>query len=300
MRVALLGAGFIGSALIRAFIAAGDRISVLDRKPAPPDWDLRNTWIQGRFEDRASIEQALEGADVVYHLIASSVPGDEFDRSRELTENVNRTLDLLDVCVSVGARRIVFLSSAAVYGRQYVMPVNEASTTDPISSYGINKLCIEKYLLLYRYEQGLDVKILRLANPYGPGQRLDGRQGFIAIVCGKLLANEPVPLRGDGSAVRDFLHIDDVVAACRCLAHFSSVESVFNIGCGLGVSLSYVLEEFSKLLGYPVPVARLPERKADIPASVLDISRAHREFDFQPRVPLMEGLERLLRHHGLL
>ncbi len=300
MTPAILGAGFIGRHLLRSLLSQGCVVSVLDEALCSAEFSSRTRWVQGSFMNRKDVARAIEGASVVYHLISSTVPGDAVDENEELFSNVVQTINLLRECVHQGVRRVVFISSASVYGRRRTLPIPEAAETDPISSHGIHKLTIEKYLQLYKYEFGIDCKIMRLSNPYGSGQNLYGRQGFISIVIGKLLSGGDIEIRGEGTAIRDFVHIDDVVWALRRLAVIESDESVFNIGSGQGVCLNDVVGLVQDILGKTVPVRRTDERMADIPASILDISKARRIMGFEPRISLRDGLQELLVHHGLL
>jgi UDP-glucose 4-epimerase len=299
-RFAVCGAGFIGSNLIERLIAEGGTVSVLDHKPAPPSTDPRLTWVQGDFSSPADLRVALAGVDVAYHLVSTTVPGDDHvGLLQELSDNISATMRFLDVCAEQGVRRIVFASSSSVYGLQRTTPIPESAETTPISSHGIHKLTIEKYLLLHHFNTDADIRILRLSNPYGPGQSLMGRQGFVAIAIGKLLAGQPVLLRGEGSPIRDFVYISDVCDAMVAAAVAEKVPPVVNIGTGVGHSLAVILAEIEDLTDREFAMLDTPLRKADIPESVLDIRLAHRALGFSPRVGIREGLARTLAHHGV-
>jgi UDP-glucose 4-epimerase len=242
----------------------------------------------------------LAGVDVAYHLVSTTVPGDDHvGLLQELSDNISATMRFLDVCAEQGVRRIVFASSSSVYGLQRTTPIPESAETTPISSHGIHKLTIEKYLLLHHFNTDADIRILRLSNPYGPGQSLMGRQGFVAIAIGKLLAGQPVLLRGEGSPIRDFVYISDVCDAMVAAAVAEKVPPVVNIGTGVGHSLAVILAEIEDLTDREFAMLDTPLRKADIPESVLDIRLAHRALGFSPRVGIREGLARTLAHHGV-
>jgi len=156
-KVAVLGAGFIGLNLVRRLAGAGADVAVLDHNEVPAELSGRVRWVSGEFADPKAVEQVLEGADVAFHLISSTVPGDEHvEVSRELSDNIFATLGFLEVCERLAVPRVVFASSSSVYGQQASVPIAETAVTDPISSHGIQKLAIEKYLLLHRFHRADD------------------------------------------------------------------------------------------------------------------------------------------------
>ena len=299
LNAAVLGAGFIGQNFIRRALQCGYNLRVLDHKTCSPEFEGKLTWLQGDFSSEEVVEQSVRGTEVVFHFISSTVPGDVVDEGRELMQNVVQTLQLLKVCVRERVRRVVFASSSSVYGVQTTMPVQESASTNPISSHGIHKLAIEKYLQLYRYQHGLDCKILRLSNPYGPGQSVVGRQGFVAIAIGKLMAGEKIEIRGDGSTIRDFVYIDDVTEALDLAATTGAVESVFNVGSGRGYSLNDIVDVIAKVTGKPVATRYVESRFVDIPASILDISLEKNILGKTPKIHLEQGLARTLAFHGI-
>lgn len=299
LNAAILGAGFIGQNFIRRALQRGYKLHVLDHKNCPPEFEGKLTWLQGDFSSEEAVAQVVGGAEVVFHFISSTVPGDVVDEGREVMQNVVQTLQLLKICVRERVRRVVFASSSSVYGVQARLPVQESASTDPISSHGIHKLAIEKYLQLYRYQHVLDCKILRLSNPYGPGQSVLGRQGFVAIAIGKLMAGEQIEIRGDGSTIRDFVYIDDVTEALDLAATTRAVESVFNVGSGRGYSLNDIVVTLAKVTGKPIATKYVEGRFVDIPASILDISLEKNVLGKTPKIGLEQGLARTLAFHGI-
>ena len=299
-KTAVLGAGFIGLNLVRRLAGAGAEVAVLDHNEVPAELSGRVRWVSGEFADPKAVEQVLEGADVAFHLISSTVPGDEHvEVSRELSDNIFATLGVLEVCERLAVPRVVFASSSSVYGQQASVPIAETAVTDPISSHGIQKLAIEKYLLLHRFHRGLDVRIARLSNPFGPGQRLYGRQGFIALTIGHLLNNEPILLRDGGRPIRDFLYIDDVTEALDRLARQDDAPSVVNVGSGTGYSLRQMVAMIEEAIQRPIGCIPGEPRRADITVSVLDVTLAATGIGFRSAVPLRTGLLRTLHHYGI-
>lgn len=298
MNAAILGAGFIGQNFIRRSLLCGDQLRVLDHKVCPVEFFEKLIWVSGDLSDESAVRHAIKGVAVVYHFISSTVPGDITDEGGELIQNVVQTLRLLKLCVEEKVARIVFISSASVYGVQSVLPIPETALTDPISSHGIHKLTIEKYLQLYRYQHGLDCKIMRLSNPYGPGQALTGRQGFVAIAIGKLISGDSIMVRGDGMIVRDFIYIDDVVEMLFLMGTCQSTESVFNVGSGGGYTLNQVVALMGRLVGRAIEIAYAENRCVDIPSSILDVSKGIKLLGKTPSVSLETGLARTLAFHG--
>lgn len=187
-----------------------------------------------------------------------------------------------------------FLQFGTVYGIPERIPVAEGHPTEPLVSYGIAKLAIEKYLNLYWYLHGLEYSVLRVANPYGERQRVDTAQGAVAVFLSKALAGDPIEIWGDGSVTRDYIYIEDVVDAFIMAMNHEGEPRVFNIGSGEGRSLNQLLTTIEDLLGRPVERRYLPPRKFDVPVNVLDISRARDVLGWQPRVSFRDGLGRTL------
>lgn len=299
-KMAVLGAGFIGLNFVRYAVKAGHCLRVLDHKSCPDDLKEGVTWIRGDLGNPENLANVLTGVDTVFHFVSSTVPGDQVDLSLELKQNVFQTLQLLDMCVSLGVRRVVFTSSASVYGIQRILPIAESASTDPISAHGIHKLTIEKYLQLHKHQHNLDCKILRLSNPYGPGQDINGRQGFIAIAIGHIKAGQPIRIRGDGTDVRDFIFIDDVCQALVSAAITDSNAILFNIGSGVGTSLIDVVHALHELTAQPVEVEFAPSRFVDIPKSILGITHAQETLRLPSPQSLRQGLLQTLKFHRLL
>lgn len=299
LNAAILGAGFIGQNFLRSGLQSGGAFRVLDHKECPPEFASNLTWIKGDLSDENAVRCVLKNVNVVYHFISSTVPGDATEESSELIQNVVETLRLLKLCVQEKVSRIVFVSSASVYGVQEILPISERALTNPISSHGIHKLTIEKYLQLYQYQYGLECKIIRLSNPYGPGQSVKGRQGFVAIAVGKILSGESVIIRGDGSTVRDYIFIDDVSEVLHLMGKIQTSENVFNVGSGQGITLNEIVSIIRELILNPFFVEYVGSRFVDIPVSVLDTSKIEGMLCKGPNISLREGLARTLMFHNV-
>jgi UDP-glucose 4-epimerase len=188
-------------------------------------------------------------------------------------------------------KRIVFLSSGGtIYGRPNQVPTEETAPTDPITAYGICKLAIEKYLALYQLHFGLDYRILRVSNPFGPFQVPRKRQGLIAEIILRAINGESVEIWGDGSIVRDFIFVDDVIDALELAAEDCGEERLFNIGSGVGRSVRDVLAAVENLLGQKLDIVWKDTRPVDVPVSVLSIRRAREKLGWAPKTSFEGGI----------
>ena len=301
MQAVVVGAsGFIGSHLVDGLLAAGYRVKALSRHlpglissaaQADPALSLQPL----SMADGLALQQALEGADLVFHLASGSLPqSSNRDPQADVEANLLGALKLLEAARLAQVRRLVMVSSGGtVYGVPQQVPIPETHPTDPTCSYGITKLAIEKYVALYRQLHGLDGVVLRVANPYGERQRLDAAQGVVPVFLGKALRGEPLQIWGDGTTVRDFLHISDVVAALLAAARLEGGERLFNVGSGEGLSLNQLVALLEATLERPLEVHYLPSRGFDVPTNVLCIERARQQLGWSPQVPVAEGLSRL-------
>lgn len=289
------GNGFIGSNAVRGLLAAGHAVRVLDlrRAPALEHGPGLLESVEGDFTNRAITEQALSGVKAVLHLASVTLPQTGTDDPvYDVSENLVGTLRLLEACVAQGVRRVVFSSSGGtVYGKLRQIPVPEDHPQDPINSYGIVKLGIEKYLQLFAHLGRLDPVVLRIANPFGPGQFTRGAQGAVAVALGALARGELFHLWGDGSVVRDFIYVDDLTRAfLAALETPAGGPLVFNVGSGRGTSLADLVDAVQRVTGRPLQIARHPARPIDVPVSVLDCARAAAVLGWQARTPLDAGL----------
>jgi UDP-glucose 4-epimerase len=298
---AVCGAGFIGKNLIQRLVSQGYRTNVLDHNTCPKEFRGNVQWVTGEFSNNDSLRKTLEGVEVAFHLVSSSVPGDgAIELVKGLSDNILSTIAFLDMCKACNVKRIIFVSSSSVYGLQTKTPIAENATTNPISSHGIEKLTLEKYLLLYKFLHDIDVRIMRLANPYGHGQSLFGRQGFVAIAIGRLLKHEPILLRDFGRPIRDFIYIDDVSKALTLAGTLEYSPSILNIGSNNGYSLVQVVKLIENITEQTIKVTPVEPQKIDIPESILNVSLAQDCILFKPQFTMHEGLVKTLQYHKIL
>lgn len=213
--------------------------------------------------------------------------------SQELVSNVIFSANLFEACIRCGVKKVVFVSSGGtVYGKEVDCPLKEKTATNPISSYGVQKITIEKLLYLYRYMYGLDYRIIRLANPYGPYQRPNGVLGAVTTFTYKALKGDEITVYGDGSVVRDFIYIDDAIRAIMKIVNGENKHRTFNLGCGYGTSIKQVLETIEKALGIKLNVSYLEGRKVDVPVNYLDISRYEKYYGALNPISLEDGIRK--------
>jgi UDP-glucose 4-epimerase len=294
IRCAVLGAGgFLGGALANELCARGATVHAYGRNSEGRAHDPRIVWTSAPFSDVSALARMLDGQQIVYHLIASSIPEtSNRDPAGSLTDDVHATLKLLDLCKGSGVSKIVFPSSGGtVYGIPARVPTGESEPTNPISAYGINKLAIEKYLALYRHLHGIDYVVFRISNAYGPGQSPRKKQGVIASIIDRALRGLPIEVWGTGDVTRDFVHVDDIVSGLLLGTAYDGDCRIMNLGSGTGLSINGLLAEVQRVLDLPdLHVIRTPARAADVPVSTLDTSTIARELGWRPKVDLATGI----------
>lgn len=294
MNVLVLGGnGFIGSHLVDRLIRSGHSVRVFDkteehyRKPlSEVDYRL------GEFGNRGLLLEALEAIDIVVHLISTTLPKTSNDDPVfDVQSNVIETLFLFEQCVAKGIRKIIFASSGGtIYGVPQTVPVHEESQTNPICSYGICKLTIEKYLELFRQLYNLNYTIIRPSNPFGSRQNPFGIQGAIPVFLGKILRKETIQIWGNGNIVRDFIYIEDLVDAFYSSIICNTQSNIFNVGSGKGHSLNDLLPILEIVTQRKILVNYTKARSYDVPEIYLDITRAKDELKWEPHTSIEEGI----------
>ena len=300
MKIVLLGGGgFIGTNLAIHLIEQGNRLTIYEQSEeyftTLKSLSLPNTIFRvGSFNIDTDFDAQVKGHDIVYHLVSTIIPGNS-NKSiiNELEANIIVTAKLLDACVRQKVKQVVFISSGgAVYGRNVTCPIKEEEQTNPISSYGLEKLTIEKLLYLYHYQYGLDYRVIRLANPYGPYQRPNGRLGVVTTFIYKAITNQVLEVFGDGSIVRDFIYIDDAVKAINNIVMHTSDERLFNVGSGRGTSVNNVIDYIKKSVNKDLQVEYIASRVTDVPINYLDISKYENMYGKLVNVNFSEGIRK--------
>jgi UDP-glucose 4-epimerase len=290
------GGGFIGQAVCAALMRSGAGVTAFGRSvPEARNEDV--TWIRGDADDAAALAAALERQDVVIHLAGTIDPErSNLDPLRDLAANAGITISLIKLAEEAGVRHIIFASSGGtVYGPTFWERIPESAPTNPISAYGVSKLAAEKYIAALGRLHEMKHRVLRIANPYGPGQSATRRQGLVGVAIGRALQLNAFEIWGDGSVVRDFVYIDDVARAFVRAIAYEGPQTVFNVGSGVGISVRHAVEYIYEACGADRSLIRFrPGRPADVPRNVLANDLIARETGWHPTVSWPEGIERTI------
>lgn len=290
------GLGFIGSHVSRALLKDGHQVTIFDKLYAShalvADVDNELTIVEGDFTRSHDVLSLIDGIDTIIHLIHTTVPGTSMlDPAYDVESNVASTVRLLEGLKESSVKHILYVSSGGtVYGNPQDTPISESHPTNPISSYGITKLAIEKYITLFADLYGIRATILRPSNVYGPGQQLNTGQGLIGVLIDRIFQGETIEVWGKGTNLRDYLYVEDLVRALIHLLDYDSDYRVFNVSTARGYSIVDIInmlrDSFSK---FP-DVQFLPARGFDVSANILDNSRLKMTADWEPLVPLQQGI----------
>jgi UDP-glucose 4-epimerase len=276
------GTGFLGRWLIHELLQMDDMEVTAFSRNASEKLNAfaypanRVHAINSSFDTETDYLQVIDGFDFVFHLVSTTVPGSKnVTLCDDVSQNVFPTIKLLDACSTVGIQKFIYFSSGGtVYGDKVgTLPISENSPTDPICSYGIQKLINEKTIQMYEARHGLDYLIVRLANPYGPYQNTDGRQGAVAAFTWKILHDQPITVFGDGENIRDYIDVRDAVHMVRCILEASGAAKIYNIGSGIGTSLNQIVSTLEATTGHRAQIIWETARTVDVRSSVLSINR---------------------------
>ncbi len=276
MNILLIGGnGFIGSHLVDKLLSNGHHVRVFDiageryRKPLQ-EVDYRIS----SLDNIPDLYEALLGIDIVFYLASSSVPStSNIDTVSDVNSNLIPALNVLNLLVKLKIQRIVYFSSGgAVYGNPLTALISEEHVLNPISSYGIVKVTIERYLFLYQRMYDLKPLILRPSNPYGPRQGHFIAQGVISTFLRKANLNEPITVFGDGNSTKDYIFIRDLIDLSYELS-LSEEVGVFNLGSGVGTSINTIIDQINEETGYNLLVNNVDKQIYDVNNFVLDISK---------------------------
>lgn len=288
------GAGFIGSHVNKLLLNQGHSVTVVDNlsKGHQSLLDPRATFYNISLSDQDQLEHILPGHDAVIHMASFIEVGKSVNFPVEFAENnIVDTIHLLEAMKKTHVKKIIFSSSACVYGRPARLPIIES---DPLGEqenpYGITKVTMEQFCKLYHRLFGFDVIILRYFNPYGPYELHKPETHAIPNFIKATLNKQPIPLYWKGEQIRDFIYIDDLAEA-HILALALSGLHIYNVGTETGVKIIDIVKRIFKLVGYDVPIADKGERKGDVPSLVASSEKISKELGWTAKVGLTEGLK---------
>lgn len=292
------GGGFIGSAIADRLLSEGYELRIFERPRVQPYRKFRDgesvEWIAGDLSSTHDVIAAIQGVDAVVHLVSTTLPKNSNDDPiYDVQSNVVASLHMLNAMVVHKVPKIIFISSGGtVYGSPIYLPIDEKHPTNPIVSYGITKLAIEKYLQMYERLYGIKAITLRVSNPYGERQRVETAQGAVGVFLSHALKGVPIEIWGDGSITRDYIHVSDVAKAFSQALQYSGEHRLFNVSSGAGTTLNALIGMLEAVLEEPIVRRYLPGRPFDVPASVLCNDLAKSELNWTPLVPMPEGISR--------
>ena len=296
------GAGFIGSHTADVLLSQSFAVRVLDNLSngkranlnASALADGRLSFIDGDVRDAAVVDAAVTGVDAVLHLAAQvSVPRSVADPVESSTHNIAGFLNVLDAVRRHKIPRMVYASSAAVYGVPEALPLTEANTAKPLSPYGLEKFINDQYAALYRELYGVSSVGMRYFNVYGPRQ--DPKSPYAGVIskfADGLEGASPLRVFGDGSQTRDFIYVGDVARA-NALALQSDVTDVLNVGTGTSVTLLDLIDAMKEAFGKPAEVRHEPPATGDIAHSATNPARLKQTLGWQPATTFVQGLRAL-------
>lgn len=298
MRTCVIGGGgFIGGYLVETLISTGRDVLVLGRRgERPHGLHAHATYFSCDYGDRSSVRKHISDCDEIIDLAYATVPQTSFANPIfDLQANLAPSVALLEEAKDLRRLRrlIVTSSGGTIYGPATRLPIIEDDKTAPISPYGITKLTIERYALMFHQLSALPVTIVRPANAYGLGQKPFTGQGFIATAMGRILRTEPVTIFGENGTIRDYIHVKDIASGILCAIENGRPGEIYNLGSGVGRSNRDVIkaiEPFAERDGLAIEIECAQPRGFDVPANVLSYGKLLSHANWQPRVPFESGL----------
>ncbi|HEY1527751.1 MAG TPA: SDR family oxidoreductase [Candidatus Angelobacter sp.] len=294
-------AGFIGSSIARALIGRGDKVRGIDNFSTGKRENLIGLesieLIEGDLNAAGIAERGCLGTNYIFHEAAlPSVPRSVENPIESNEANVDATVKLLDAARRAGVKRVVYAGSSSAYGNSPSLPKQEDMVPAPLSPYAVSKLAGELYMRSFFHVYGLETVTLRYFNVFGPRQDPASQySGVLAVFISRMLRHQMPTIYGDGEQSRDFTYIDNVVAG-NLLAASAPPERVagrvFNVATGTRITLNETVNILKNLTGYQGQVGYAAERTGDVKHSLADITAAHSDLGYQPKIAFREGLQK--------
>ena len=299
MKILVIGGnGFIGSHLVESLCKTHE-VSVLDRSTNKfTDGFQGVEYIYEDFQNGEKLKEVLQGKDIVFHLLSTTVPiTANRNPHYDIESNLIGTLNLLELISNSDVKRFIYVSSGGtVYGNPQYLPIDEKHPCNPIGSYGIIKKTIEDYVRMYSQKGHFSYLIVRPSNPFGPRQNFLGDQGIIAKLLYQGIAGDEFTVWGDGSAVRDYIFIDDLISFLK-KAGLSEISGVYNVGSGKGRSINDIIEMLKKVTNQLPSIKYAPKNGFFVEKVVLDVTSSRNTFDWKPEYTMEEGL--VIQHNWI-
>ncbi|MDP2401445.1 MAG: NAD-dependent epimerase/dehydratase family protein [Actinomycetota bacterium] len=292
------GAGFIGSNLVGLLLSEGNEAVVLDDVSSGYAENLFSEaeFIEGDVSQLGVVLKAARGCEVIFHLAASVGNTRSIENPvRDSEVNVIGTLRVLEAARAHGINRVVYSSSAGIFGELKTLPIAEDHPQDPDSPYGTSKLAAEKMCLVYNKLYGMQNVCLRYFNVYGPRQRYDAYGNVIPIFADRMLRGEDVLIFGDGEQTRDFVHVADVARANYLAGISQSAAGSFNIGSGTRITINELARVMSEAAEAQATIVHAEPRPGDVRDSLAAIDAARAAFGFEPSEDLTQGVRDYVR-----
>ncbi len=292
------GAGFIGSNVVRLLTKRGYRVVVLDNLTTGYLENLEGIqgadFVKGDVTDADTLENVVKenGVEMIFHLAGTvgNLKSIEFPKV-DAQVNVLGTLNVLEVARHSKVRKIVYSSSAAIFGELRYLPIDEMHPVEPDSPYGVTKLAGEKHCLCYSRLYDMSIVCLRYFNVYGRNQRYDPYGNVIPIWTHNALSGRPLTVYGEGNQSRDFINVEDVALANVMAGEKEKLSGAFNIGTGISITINDLAGVFKDIYSDSVQIVYQPPRKGEVMHSRADITKATTAFGFVPAVSIVDGLK---------
>ncbi|RDW20591.1 NAD-dependent epimerase/dehydratase family protein [Oceanobacillus chungangensis] len=293
------GCGFIGSKIVEKLINKNYNVHVIDNLSTgnKDNIDLDKVTLHVQDINDPEIEEVFKNNTfqyVIHQAAQTSVPVSIEDITSDTKINILGSVHLIDLANKYGVNKIIFASSAAIYGDPKQLPITETTAADPTSPYGLSKYTIEKYLQLAHSLYGLNYTILRYANVYGPKQTSLGEGGVVSIFDQYFSSNKTPIIYGDGLQTRDFIYVDDVAEAN--IAAIDSENGIYNVSCNEQTTIEQLFQYFKGIYGVDVEPIYESSREGDIRHSILSNELTLKELDWMPKMSLAEGLKQTVTH----
>jgi len=290
------GAGFLGAVLANRLVEVGHEVRVIDDLSAGDPERLNGSVLfsRGDVADRPKLWTLLQDVDCVYHLAARVQVSESVFYPREYNDvNVGGTVSLMEAMRDAGVRRVVLASSGAIYGEQAEQPVSEDQTPNPQSPYAVSKLAAEYYVRAIGALWGIETVVLRIFNAYGPGQHLPASHPpVVPRFLQQALNGGSLVIFGGGAQTRDFVYVDDVVAAMSAAASAADVDRrIINVGSGHDTSINALADLVQRVTDKRLEVLRSPAESGGVSRLCADLSTARQLLDYEPQIDLAAGLQ---------